>query len=113
MSKKMIGNLMRKAQEIQENLVKMQEEASRMTAEATSGGGMVTAVANGAGHLVSLAIDKEVINPDDAEMLQDLIVAAVNEAIKRAQEGVQQEMSKMTGGLQMPGMPDLGGLFGR
>ncbi|MCI4625469.1 MAG: YbaB/EbfC family nucleoid-associated protein [Candidatus Magnetoovum sp. WYHC-5] len=113
MSKKMIGNLMREAQKLQEKMVKMQEEASQKTAEASSGGGMVTAVANGTGQLVSIKIDKEVVNPDDIEMLQDLIVAACNEAIKRAQEHVQEEMSKMTGGLQIPGMPDLSNLFGR
>ena len=113
MSKKMIGNLMREAQKLQEKMVKMQEEASQKTAEASSGGGMVTAVANGTGQLVSIKVDKEVVNPDDIEMLQDLIVAACNEAIKRAQEHVQEEMSKMTGGLQIPGMPDLSNLFGR
>lgn len=113
MSKKMLGNLMKEAQKLQERMVKMQEEASQKTAEASSGGGMVTAVANGSGQLISIAIDKEVVNPDDVEMLQDLVVAACNEAIKRAQEQVQEEMSKVTGGLQIPGMPDISNFFGK
>ncbi|KJR40013.1 Uncharacterized protein MCHI_004078 [Candidatus Magnetoovum chiemensis] len=113
MSKKMLGNLMREAQKLQEKMVKMQEEASQKHAEASAGGGMVSVVASGAGQLVSIKIDKEVVNPEDIDMLQDLIIAASNEAIKRAQEMVQEEMSKMTGGLQVPGMPDISGLFGK
>lgn len=113
MTKKMLGNLMREAQKLQEKMTKMQEEAREKTAEATAGGGMVTAVANGAGQLISIKIEKEVVNPEDVEMLQDLIIAAANEAIKRAQEMVNAEMSKLTGGLQIPGMPDLGNMFGK
>ncbi|MBF0487157.1 MAG: YbaB/EbfC family nucleoid-associated protein [Nitrospirae bacterium] len=113
MSKKMLGNLMKEAQKLQERMMKMQEEAAQKTAEASSGGGMVTAVANGSGQLISITIDKEVANPDDLEMLQDLVVAACNEAIKRAQEQVHEEMSKVTGGLQIPGMPDISNLFGK
>ncbi|MES0334933.1 MAG: YbaB/EbfC family nucleoid-associated protein [Candidatus Magnetobacterium sp. LHC-1] len=113
MSKKMIGNLMREAQKLQEKMAKLQEEASHATAEASSGGGMVSVVANGSGQIVSITIDKEVVNPDDTEMLQDLIITACNEAIKRAHEGVQEEMSKLTGGLQLPGMPDISNLFGK
>lgn len=109
----MIGNLMREAQKMQEKMAKMQEEASQKTAEASSGGGMVSVVANGAGQLVSITIDKEVVNPEDIEMLQDLVIAASNEAIKRAQEQVQDAMSKLTGGLQIPGMPDMSSLFGK
>ncbi|MBF0472373.1 MAG: YbaB/EbfC family nucleoid-associated protein [Nitrospirae bacterium] len=113
MTKKMLGNLMREAQKLQEKMTKMQEEAREKTAEATAGGGMVTAIANGAGQLISVKIEKEVVNPEDVDMLQDLIIAASNEAIKRAQEMVNAEMSKLTGGLQIPGMPDLGGMFGK
>ncbi|MBF0564192.1 MAG: YbaB/EbfC family nucleoid-associated protein [Nitrospirae bacterium] len=113
MSKKMLGNLMKEAQKLQEKMVRMQEEASQKTAEASAGGGMVTVRANGSGQLISITIDKEVVNPDDVDMLQDLVVAACNEAIKRAHELVNEEMSKMTGGLQIPGMPDISNFFGK
>ena len=113
MSKKMLGDLMRQAQKMQEEMMKAQEEAKKKTVEATAGGGMVTVVASGAGNLVSIKIEKDVVNPDDVEMLQDLILAASNEAIRRAQEMVSAEMSKLTGGLNIPGMGDLGGMFGR
>ncbi|MBF0345470.1 MAG: YbaB/EbfC family nucleoid-associated protein [Nitrospirae bacterium] len=113
MSKKMIGNLMREAQKLQERMTKLQDEARTTTAEASSGGGMVSVVANGAGQIVSITIDKEVVNPDDVEMLQDLIIAACNEAIRRAHEVVQEEISKLTGGMQLPGMPDIANMFGK
>jgi hypothetical protein len=108
MSKKMIGDIMREVQKLQSEMTKVQEEAKQKTVEATAGGGMVTAVANGAGEIVSLKIEKEVVNPDDVEMLQDLIIAAANEALRRAQEMVSGEMSKLTGGLQLPGLGGLG-----
>jgi len=113
MSKKMLGDLMRQAQKLQEEMMKAQEEAKKKTVEATAGGGMVTVVASGSGEIVSIKIEKDVVNPDDVEMLQDLILAATNEAIRRAQELVQGDMSKLTGGLNMPGMGDLGSMFGR
>jgi len=113
MSKKMLGDLMRQAQKLQEEMMKAQEEAKKKTVEATAGGGMVTVVASGAGNLVSIKIEKDVVNPEDVEMLQDLILAASNEAIRRAQEMVSSDMSKLTGGLNIPGMGDLGGMFGR
>jgi hypothetical protein len=113
MSKKMLGDLMRQAQKLQEEMMKAQEEAKKKTVEATAGGGMVTVVANGASEIVSIRIEKDVVNPDDIEMLQDLILAASNEALRRAQEMVSEEMSKLTGGLNVPGMGNLGGMFGR
>lgn len=102
---------MRQAQKLQTEMAKMQEEAKKKTVEATAGGGMVTAVASGGGELISLKIEKDVVNPEDVEMLQDLVIAAANEALRRAQEMVQGEMSKLTGGLQMPGIGDLGKMF--
>ncbi|MBM4137759.1 MAG: YbaB/EbfC family nucleoid-associated protein [Nitrospira sp.] len=111
MSKKMLGDIMREVQKLQSEMTKVQEEAKQKTVEATAGGGMVTAVANGAGEIVSLKIEKEVVNPEDVEMLQDLIIAAANEALRRAQEMVSGEMSKLTGGLQLPGLGGLGGMF--
>ena len=113
MSKKMLGDLMRQAQKLQEEMMKAQEEAKKKTVEATSGGGMVTVVASGAGEVVSIKIEKDVVNPEDVEMLQDLVLAAVNEALRRARDLVNEDMSKLTGGLQLPGMGGLGNMFGR
>lgn len=111
MSKKMLGDIMRQAQKLQEEMVKKQEEAKSKTVEATAGGGMVTVVANGGGQIVSIKIEKDVVNPDDVEMLQDLVIAAANEALRRAQEIVNEDMSKLTGGLQIPGLGGLGKFF--
>jgi DNA-binding YbaB/EbfC family protein len=113
MSKKMIGNIMKEAQKMQAEMQRLQEEAKQKTVEATSGGGMVTVVANGAGELVSITIEKDVVDPEDIDMLQDLVLAAGNEALRRAQEMVNEEMAKLTGGLNIPGMGGLGDLLGK
>ncbi len=97
-------SLMRQIQKMQKKIMALQEELAQRTVEASVGGGMVTAVANGKQELVSIKIDPEVVNPEDIEMLQDLIVAAVNEALRRSQEMVQEEMAKVTGGLKIPGL---------
>jgi hypothetical protein len=99
-----LGNLMRQAQQLQAKMLKVQEEMATRTAEAAAGGGMVTAVANGRQELVSIKVEKEVVNPEDVEMLQDLIVAAVNASLKKAQEMVSEEMKKLTGGMNLPGL---------
>lgn len=112
MSKKMLGDIMREAQKLQAEMQRMQEEAKKKTVEASAGGGMVTVVANGANELVSIKIERDVVNPDDVEMLQDLILAASNEALRRAQQMVGEEMSKLTGGLQIPGLGGLGSMLG-
>jgi len=98
--------LMKQAQQMQEKMMRAQEGLASQTVEATSGGGMVTAVVNGKFELVSLKIEKEVVDPKDIEMLQDLIVAAVSEGIRKAQEMSAEEMSKITGGLNLniPGL---------
>jgi DNA-binding YbaB/EbfC family protein len=98
---------------MQAEMQRLQEEAKQKTVEATSGGGMVTAVANGAGELISITIEKDVVDPDDIEMLQDLVLAAGNEALRRAQEMVNEEMAKLTGGLNIPGVGGLGDLLGK
>ena len=98
------GNLVRQAQQLQAKMLKVQEEMATRTAEASAGGGMVTAVANGKQELVSIKVEKEVVNPEDVEMLQDLIVAAANAALKKAQEMVSEEMKKLTGGMNIPGL---------
>jgi DNA-binding YbaB/EbfC family protein len=98
--------LMKQAQKMQEQMMQVQQELATKTVEATAGGGMVTAVVNGKFEIVSLKIEKDVVDPEDIEMLQDLIVAAVNEGIRKAQEMSASEMSKITGGLNMniPGL---------
>ncbi|MBI5213555.1 MAG: YbaB/EbfC family nucleoid-associated protein [Nitrospirae bacterium] len=111
MSKKMLGDMMRQAQKMQEEMQKMQEEARTKTVEASAGGGMVTVVANGGGEIVSIKIEKDVVNPDDVDMLQDLILAAANEALRRAQQIVNEDMSKLTMGMQIPGLGGLGNMF--
>lgn len=97
-------SLMRQVQKMQKKIAALQEELAQRTVEASVGGGMVTAVVNGRQELVSIKIDPEVVNPEDIDMLQDLIVAAVNEALRRSQEMVQEEMAKITGGLKIPGL---------
>lgn len=104
-----MGKLMKQAQQLQSKMAKMQEELSEKTVEASAGGGMVVAVANGKQELLSIRIEKEVIDPNDAEMLQDLIMAAVNDALNRAKEMMNEEMGKLTQGMNIPGMPP--GLF--
>jgi nucleoid-associated protein EbfC len=82
----------------------LQEEAAQKTAEATVGGGAVTAVVNGKNQILSLTIKKEAVDPEDVEMLQDLVVSAINEALKKVQTELSTEMSKITGGLSIPGI---------
>jgi len=96
-----INRLMKQAQQMQE---KMQKQLAETVIEATAGGGMVTVSVNGAKQLLSLRIDPEVVNPDDVDMLQDLILAAVNDAQRKADEAMSSKMSGMMGGLKLPGM---------
>ncbi len=99
-----MGNMMKQAQKMQAKMMKMQEELSNKTVEATAGGGMIKVVANGKQQIVSIDIEKEVVDPDDVEMLQDLILAAINDALAKSQEMVSGEMSKITGGMNIPGL---------
>ena len=99
-----MNQIMKQAQQFQQKLGEMQEELAQKQITATVGGGMVTATVNGKHELVALTIEKEVIDPDDPAMLQDLIVAAVNEAMKQAHNMIQTEMSKLTGGIKVPGL---------
>lgn len=98
------GNMMKQAQMMQQKMAKMQEELAEREVEASSGGGMVTAVVNGKQQVLSLKIEREAVDPEDVEMLQDLVLAAINEALKQSQDLAQSEMSKITGGLNIPGM---------
>ena len=99
-----IGNMMKQAQKLQSKIFKLQEELADRTVETTVGGGMVKAVANGKQELLSIKIDPEVVDPNDVQMLEDLIVAAVNDVLKKAQEMVSEEMTKLTGGFKIPGI---------
>jgi len=99
-----LGGIMKQAQKLQAQIGRIQEEMADKTTEASSGGGMVTVSINGRQEILSIAIDPEVVNPDDVEMLQDLIVAAVNEAVRKSQDMVGDEMKKLTGGLSIPGL---------
>ncbi len=99
-----MGNMMKQAQKLQSKMLRLQEELAEKTVEAASGGGMVKVVANGKQQILSIQIEKEVVDPDDVDMLQDLILAAVNDALGKSQEMVSGEMSKLTGGINIPGL---------
>jgi DNA-binding YbaB/EbfC family protein len=99
-----MGQMMKQAQKLQSQMMKLQEELAEKTVESSSGGGMVTVVANGRQQIVSIQIENEVVDPDDVDMLQDLVLAAVNDALAKAQEMVSSEMGKLTGGLNIPGL---------
>jgi len=98
------GNMMKEAQRLQQQMAALQEEVGKRKVDATAGGGMVTVEANGKQELVSIKIDPEVINRDDAQMLEDLVLAACNEALRKSRDLVQQELGKLTGGLKIPGL---------
>jgi DNA-binding YbaB/EbfC family protein len=98
------GNMMKEAQKLQQQMAALQEEIGKRTVEATAGGGMVTVVANGKQELLSIKIDPEVVSKDDVQMLEDLVLAASNEALRKSRELVQQELGKLTGGLKIPGL---------
>lgn len=99
-----MGNMMKQAQKLQAQMVRLQEEMADKTVETTAGGGMIKVIANGRQQILSIQIEKEVVNPDDVEMLQDLMLAAVNDALQKSQEMVSAEMGKLTGGLNIPGL---------
>lgn len=99
-----IGNMMKQAQKLQAKMVQLQAELAEKTVEATAGGGMVKVVANGKQQILSIAIEKEVVDPEDIEMLQDLVMAAVNDALSKSQEMVSSQMNKLTGGMNIPGL---------
>lgn len=97
-----MNNMIRQAQKMQQDMMKAQEELEVKSYEASAGGGVVTAVVSGKKELTSVTIDPEAVDPDDVEMLQDLIVAAVNEAMRKAAEDASSQMSKFTAGLNLP-----------
>ena len=97
-----MNNMIRQAQKMQQDMMKAQEELEAKTYEAGAGGGVVSATVSGKKELVSITIDPEAVDPDDVERLQDLIVAAVNEAIRKANDDAVSQMSRLTGGLNLP-----------
>jgi nucleoid-associated protein EbfC len=99
-----MNNMMKQAQMLQKKMLKAQEELATRTVEASAGGGMVKVVATGSQKIESIVLEKEVVDPEDVEMLQDLVMAAVNDALKKSQEMVSAEMGKLTGGLNIPGL---------
>jgi DNA-binding YbaB/EbfC family protein len=102
-----LGALMRQAQQLQANVQKAQEELATMTVDASAGGGMVTATVNGQFELVKLVVDKAVVDPSDVGMLQDLIIAAINQANAKMRETSKEKMAGLMGGMNIPGMPGL------
>jgi hypothetical protein len=100
-----IGDIMKQVQKMQARMEEIQTELETEHIEGTSGGGMVKAVVNGRQEIVEIKIDKEVVNPDDIEMLEDLIVAAINQAQEKAQELATERMAELTGGMKLPGLP--------
>lgn len=99
-----MSSMMKQAQKLQKKMLKTQEELKIKTVEASAGGGMVKVIANGGQKIESIVLEREVVDPEDIEMLQDLVMAAVNDALKKSQDMVSAEMGKLTGGLNIPGM---------
>ena len=104
MGKGSLGNMMKQFQKMQAKMEEIQAELEQTEVEGTAGGGMVKVIANGKQDVLEIKIDPEVVDPEDVEMLQDLIVAAVNQARQKAQELQADRMSALTGGLNIPGM---------
>lgn len=99
-----LGKMVKQAQKMQQEMARMQEELKQRVVEASAGGGAVTVKVSGGQELIEVAIAPEVVDPDDIEMLQDLVLAAVNEGLSKSREMVKQEMAKITGGLNIPGL---------
>ncbi len=99
-----LGNMMKQAQQMQQKMARIQEDVAKQEIEASAGGGMVTVVINGKQEILSIKIDPSVVDPQDVDMLQDLILVAINDAVRKSQDVMQREMSKLTGGMNIPGL---------
>ncbi|NLI12563.1 YbaB/EbfC family nucleoid-associated protein [Pelotomaculum propionicicum] len=99
-----MNKMMKQVQKMQQDMLKLQDELASRTVESSAGGGAVKVIANGKNEIISMEIKPEAVDPEDVEMLQDLIIAAVNEALKKAQDMVAAEMNRLTGGLKIPGL---------
>jgi nucleoid-associated protein EbfC len=102
-----VTSIMQQAQQMQAKLIRIQQDLAHKTVQGSAGGGMVTVTVNGRGEILAVSIEKEMISPGEADMLQDLIVAAANDGLRRAKELSRQEMGKLTGGMNIPGISDL------
>jgi hypothetical protein len=102
-----MGRMMKQVQKMQADLARVQEELKEKTAQGTAGGGVVKVTVNGHQEIQAIEIAPEAVDPDDVEMLQDLIIAAVNDALRKCQDMISNEMGKVTGGLNLPGLPPL------
>ncbi len=102
-----MSSIMKQAQEMQQKMVKIQEDLAEKRITGSAGGGMVSVVVNGKGDILSAQVEKELMNPDEVEMLQDLFVAATNDALRKAKELGSQEMSHLTGGMKIPGLSNM------
>ena len=98
------GNMAKMAQQMQAEMARVEAELAELTVDGTAGGGAVTATASGQGEIVSVKIDRDVVDPDDLDMLQDLVTAAVNDALNRVKQTAEEKMARVTGGLRIPGM---------
>ncbi|WP_134219527.1 MULTISPECIES: YbaB/EbfC family nucleoid-associated protein [Pelotomaculum] len=99
-----MNKMMKQVQKMQQDMMRLQEELANRTVESTAGGGVVRVTANGKNEITAIEIKPEAVDPEDVEMLQDLVLAAVNEALKKAQDMASQEMGRLTGGLKIPGL---------
>lgn len=99
-----MNKLMKQAQQMQAKMAKIQEELEEKTVEATAGGGVIKVVVNGKQEFLDIKIDPDAVDPEDVEMLEDLVLAAINEALRKVQDMISQEMGKVTGGMNIPGM---------
>ncbi|NLJ60265.1 MAG: YbaB/EbfC family nucleoid-associated protein [Firmicutes bacterium] len=104
---KNMGRMMKQVQKMQADLARVQEELKEKTTQGTAGGGVVKVTVNGHQEILAVEIAPEAVDPDDVEMLQDLIIAAVNDALRKCQDMVSEEMGKVTGGLNIPGLPPM------
>ena len=102
-----VNSIMQQAQQMQAKLIRVQQDLAQKTVQGSAGGGMVTVTVNGRSEVLAITIEKEIISPNEAGMLQDLIVAAVNDGLRRAKELSRQEMVKLTGGMNIPGISDI------
>jgi nucleoid-associated protein EbfC len=102
-----VNSIMQQAQQMQAKLIEIQQELAKKKVQGSAGGGMVTVTVNGRGEVLAVAIEKEMISPNEAEMLQDLIAAATNDGLRKAKELGRQEMGRLTGGLNLPGISDM------
>ena len=100
-----MGDILKQAQKMQQRLLEVQQELKQRVVEGSVGGGMVRVAANGEQQVLSVKIDPQAVNPEDVELLEDMVLAAVNQALEKARQMAQEEMAKVTGGLQLPGFP--------